>query len=85
MEPHKACEESSRHPSTRGTWPPPIIPTSEMVWWGARHGWVVTNAVRSTMRPPTLWIRVVSMASVRGIAGSMVVSRRASFTVTISL
>jgi hypothetical protein len=21
-----------------GTWPPPISPASEMVWWGARHG-----------------------------------------------
>jgi hypothetical protein len=22
----------------RGTWPPPISPASEMVWWGARNG-----------------------------------------------
>jgi hypothetical protein len=61
-----------------GTWPPPISPASEMVWWGARHGRVVTNAVRSPVRPATRWIRVVSMASARVIAGRMVVSRRAS-------
>jgi hypothetical protein len=34
--------------------------------------------VRSPVRPATLWIRVVSMASARVIAGRMVVSRRAS-------
>ena len=39
---------------------------------------VVTNAVRSPVRPAMLWIRVVSIASARGIAGRMVVSRRAS-------
>jgi hypothetical protein len=60
-----------------GTWPPPISPASEMVWWGARHGRVVTHAVRSPVRPTTLWIRVVLMASARVIAGKMVVSRRA--------
>jgi hypothetical protein len=52
-----------------------------MVWWGARHGRVVTNAVRSPVRPATLWIRVVSMASARVIAGRRVVSRRASLDV----
>ena len=61
-----------------GTWPPPISPASEMVWWGARHGRVVTNAVRSPVRPATRWIRVVSRASARVIAGRIVVSRRAS-------
>src|SRR5262245_28758982 len=61
-----------------GTWPLPISPASEMVWWGARNGRVVTNAVRAPVRPATLWIRVVSMASARVIAGRMVVSRRAS-------
>ena len=61
-----------------GTWPPPISPTSEKVWWGARNGRVVTKAIRSPVRPATLWIRVVSMASARDIAGRMVVSRRAS-------
>jgi hypothetical protein len=35
-------------------WPPPISPASEMVWWGARHGRVVTHAVRSPVRPATL-------------------------------
>src|SRR5215510_361101 len=49
-----------------------------MVWWGARNGRVVTNTVRSPVRPATLWIRVVSMASARVIAGRMVVRRRAS-------
>jgi hypothetical protein len=64
-----------------GTWPPPISPASEMGWWGARHGRVVTTAVRSPVRPATRWIRVVSMASGRVIAGRMVVSRRASIDV----
>jgi hypothetical protein len=39
---------------------------------------VVTHAVRSPVRPATRWIRVVSMASTRVIAGRRVVSRRAS-------
>jgi hypothetical protein len=37
-----------------GTRPPPISPTSEMVRWGARNGPVVTNSVRSPVRPATL-------------------------------
>jgi hypothetical protein len=45
---------------------------------GARHGRVVTNAVRSPVRPATRWIRVVSMASARVIAGRRVMNRRAS-------
>ena len=57
---------------------PPISPTSEMVWWGARNGRVVTNAVRSPVSPATRWIRVVSRASARVMAGRIVVSRRAS-------
>ncbi len=48
---------------------------------GARHGRVVTNAVRPPVRPATLWMRVVSRTSARGIAGRMVVSRRASIDV----
>jgi hypothetical protein len=36
-----------------GTWPPPIRPTSEMVWCGARQGRVVTTAVRPPVRPAT--------------------------------
>jgi hypothetical protein len=36
---------------------------------------LVTTAVRSLVRPATLWMRVVSMASARVIAGKMVVSR----------
>ena len=47
---------------------PPISPASERVWWGAGKGRVVTNAVRLPVRPATLWIRVVSMASARVIA-----------------
>jgi transposase len=39
---------------------------------------LVTNAVRSPVRPATLWIRVVSIASARVIAGRMVVSRWAA-------
>ncbi len=49
-----------------------------MVWWGARNGRVVTNAVRLPVRPATLWMRMVSMASAKVITGRMVVSRRAS-------
>jgi hypothetical protein len=45
---------------------------------GAQHGLVVTNAVRPPVSPATRWIRVVSMASARVIAGRMVVSRRTS-------
>src|SRR5262245_10304618 len=41
-----------------GTWPPPISPASEMILWEARHGRVVTKAVRSPVRPATLWSRV---------------------------
>jgi hypothetical protein len=48
---------------------------------GARKGRVVTNVVRSSVRPATRWIRVVSMASARVIAGRMVMSRRASIDV----
>jgi hypothetical protein len=36
----------------------------------------ITHAGRSPGRPATLWIRVVSMASARAIAGRMVVRRR---------
>jgi hypothetical protein len=41
-------------------------------------GEAVTHAVRSPVRPATLWMRVVSMASGRVIAGRIVVSRRAN-------
>jgi hypothetical protein len=58
--------------------PSPISPVAEMVRWGARQGRVVTHAVRSPVRPTMRWIRVVSMASARVIAGRMVVRRRAS-------
>jgi hypothetical protein len=50
---------------------------------GARHGRVVTKVVRSPVRPATLWMRVVSMASARVIAGRMVVSRCASMDVPV--
>jgi hypothetical protein len=45
---------------------------------GARHGRVVTNAVSARVRTMTRWMRVVSMASARVIAGRIVVRRRAS-------
>src|SRR4030095_4276879 len=48
---------------------PAVTPASEMVWWGARHGRVVTHAVRSPVRPATRWMHVVSTASGRRIAG----------------
>jgi hypothetical protein len=38
----------------------------------------VTTAVRTPVRPATQWMRVVSRASGRVIAGKIVVSRRAS-------
>jgi hypothetical protein len=65
-----------------GTWPPPIRPASERVWWGARNGRVVTKAVRSPVRPAPRWIRVISRASARVMAGKSVVSRRASFNLS---
>jgi hypothetical protein len=45
---------------------------------GARKGRVVTTAVRLPVRLATRWMRVVSRASGRVIAGRMVVSRCAS-------
>jgi hypothetical protein len=39
------------------------------------------TAVRAPVRPATLWMRVVSSASARRIAGKIVVSRRASIDV----
>jgi hypothetical protein len=45
---------------------------------GARHGRVVTTAVRSPVRPATRWMRVVSSTSVSVIAGRIVVRRRAN-------
>jgi hypothetical protein len=54
-----------------------ISPISEAVWWAHDTG-VVTQAVRSPVRPATRGRRVVSRASGRGIAGRMVVSRCAS-------
>jgi hypothetical protein len=45
------------------------------------HGQVVTNAVRSSVRPATRGRRVVSRALARVMAGRMVTSRRASIDV----
>ena len=78
MHGHERAKLRPREPADDFTRQPTISPASEMVWWGARNGRVVTNAVRSPVRPATRWIRVVSMASARVIAGRMVVSRRAS-------
>ena len=54
------------------------ISTAESGACGARTGRVGTQAGRPSVRPATLWIRVVSIAAARGNAGRMVVSRRAS-------
>jgi hypothetical protein len=67
-----------RHVARHRHLPPPISPASEIVWWGARHGRVVTRAVRAPVRPATRWMRVVSKASARLIAGRGVVRQRAS-------
>jgi hypothetical protein len=53
-------------------------PTSEIVWCSAKDGRAVTHVVRAPVRPATRWMRVVSIASTRVIAGRRVVSRRAS-------
>ena len=58
-----------------GTWSPPISPASEMDWWGARHGWVMTRAGRvrcGRRRGGCVWW---SMALARIIAGNMGVRR----------
>jgi hypothetical protein len=64
-----------------GPWPPPIRLASETAWWEARHGRVVTTAVRPPVRAATRWIRVVSRASARVTADRRVGSRRAGFDV----
>src|SRR6266699_3617348 len=63
-----------------GSWPPPIRPTSAMVWWGARKVRVVT-AVRPLVRPATRGMWVVSIAAARRIAGRTVARRRASLDI----
>ncbi len=60
---------------------PPIMPTSAMGWWGPQKGRAVTTAMRLLVRPATPWMRVVSSASARLIAGRMVTRRRASIDV----
>jgi hypothetical protein len=42
-------------------------------------GRAMTNAVRAPVKPATLWIRVVSRASARGIAGRMGMRRCAAW------
>jgi hypothetical protein len=61
--------------------PAPTQPHIRARMMEARHVRVMTTAVRSPVRPATLWIRVVSSASARVIAGRRVVSRRASLDV----
>ena len=48
------------------------------MWQGARHGRVVTHALRAPLWPATREMRVVARASARAVAVRMVVSRRAS-------
>jgi hypothetical protein len=74
------CCASDTSPG-RGTAPPPMSPTSEMVWCGARHGRRGTTAGRAPVRPATRGLRAVSRASARRMAGSMGVSRRATIDV----
>jgi hypothetical protein len=49
-------------------------------WYGGARetGRLVTRVVRPPVKRATLWMRVVSRASARVIAGKIVVSRRAS-------
>jgi hypothetical protein len=64
-----------RHLTRHGHLPPPISPTSEMVWCGARNGRVVMRAVRAPVRSATPGMRVVSMASAKVMSGRMVGSQ----------
>jgi hypothetical protein len=57
------------------------FPQGGMTWCGARNGRVVTTAVRPPVRPATRWMRVVSRAAARLMAGRMVARRRASLNV----
>jgi hypothetical protein len=61
--------------------PPPSKPTSELGWGGARQGRAVTRVVRPPVSPVTRWMRVVSRAAARVIAGRRVARRRASLDV----
>ena len=60
-----------------GIGPPPISPTSEMVWCGARNGRLVTRAVRPPGRPATRGMRVVSRVSARLLFGPRLARRAA--------
>jgi hypothetical protein len=53
-----------------------------MVWCGARHGRVVTTAVRAPVRPATRGRGVIPKGSASGIPGRIVVSRQTSFDVS---
>lgn len=46
-----------------GICPPPISSTSEIVWWGAGKGRVVTREVQSPGRPATQWMSVDSIST----------------------
>jgi hypothetical protein len=50
---------------------------------GARNGSIVTNVVQPLVRSATWWMRVVSMASARVMAGKVGVRRRASIDVPV--
>ena len=62
-----------------GRCPPPITPTSAIVWCGARNGRVVMQEVRPPVRPAIRWIRVVSLGAANFLSGRMVVRQSASF------
>jgi hypothetical protein len=62
----------------RGSWPAPITPTSEMVWWGIRKGRAVTTRVHPRVRPTTRGMWVVSRAAASRSAGRRVAKCRAS-------
>src|SRR5687767_4672078 len=70
-----------RHLARHGAVPAPDQSLIGNALGGARHGRVVTTAVRRPVRPATRGMRVVAMASARVISGRIVVRRRASLDV----
>jgi hypothetical protein len=52
-----------RHLTQHGDMPAPISSTSQIVWWGAGKGRVVTREVQSPGRPATRWMSVDSIST----------------------